>query len=402
MKYYRGKRKQLIITFMAVILWVMPADVCHAEEQSDTYYLIFHNDEDNDIYIELGEAQVLFTNYSESIDLTNLEFLPQTTRIHYEFSSKDAELESLTAEMREHLLHEGYAKLINEDIATEGEKSNQQYAKTMKLRIWESTLADDIGGESGKNAGNWDITEITDVVSEKWYDLCSWAKAEKELIISLMGCGIFAFLGRAIYRALRTKKKIIFFGGANRSGKTTLAKLLINPDASRKDLLGQGATLSIDKNRIIRDDENRRLTLKACLLDTPGHELQCAIDELALTLYTRIFRKRYIVIIMAAPTKSNENRNEIDYDYIKDQYNTIDKLWFAILKSKRIIKPQSVVLFINKIDLYDDVETAVSALSAHSKLLEKICNESKIPFKAISGSVLDKAGMTDLMQILRK
>lgn len=105
---------------------------------------------------------------------------------------------------------------------------------------------------------------------------------------------------------------------------------------------------------------------------------------------------------MAAPTKSNENRNEIDYDYIKDQYNTIDKLWFAILKSKRIIKPQSVVLFINKIDLYDDVETAVSALSAHSKLLEKICNESKIPFKAISGSVLDKAGMTDLMQILRK
>lgn len=399
MSCYRGKR--LIITSVIFVICLLTADICHAENQSDTYYLIFHNDEDNDIYVELGEEQILFTNYSEAIDLTNLEFLPQTTSIHYGFSSKNAELESLTAEMRKHLLHEGYAKLINEDIATEGEKRNQQYAKTMKLRIWESALADDIGGKIRKKAEDWDITKIRDFVSEKWQDLCSWAKAEKELIFSLMGCGIFAFLGRAIYRALRTKKKIIFFGGANKSGKTTLAKLLINPDASRKDLLGQGTTLSIDENRIIRDDENRRLTLKARLLDSPGHELQCAIDELALTLYTRIFRKRYIVIIMAAPTKSNKNRNEIDYDYIKDQYNTIDKLWFAVLKSKRIIKPQSVVLFINKIDLYDDVEAAVSALSAHSKLLEKICYESKISFKVISGSILDKAGMTDLMQILK-
>lgn len=411
MKCYKKKRRYYIITFVMFMTYIMSAFVCYAESQPNNYYIIFRNSEDNQIYIELGQQQMLFTNSSDLIDLENLEFFTQVVSIHYLFSAETSDLKTLTTEAREFILSYGYAKLINLDIATEGEVKSQQHAQEMKLGIWEYTSDEPETLESeteepensANNAENSTMTEIKKFISEKWQILCLWFMEEKELIISfVVGCGILGFLGRTIIRSLRTKKKIIFFGGANSAGKTTMSLYLINPDASREDLINQEPSQTLKKERIIRDDTNRKLTLKACLLDSPGHELGYVIDELSLTLRARILRKKYTVIIIVAPTESYENRNEIDRQYISDQLITISKLWFAILKAKRIVKPQAVILFINKLDLYDDKPKMISEFSEHKKQLKKICYESNINFYAISGSVLDKSGMTELMQILKK
>lgn len=414
MRSYKKKRKNYIIIFVIFIVCIMPVVVCYGENSSDTYYVLYKNNEENQFYIELGKQQELFTSTSDSIDLENLEFLPQATGMNYTFSAETADLEFLTAKARKNLLRDGYAKLINLDIATDDEIENQQYAQEMKLGFWDTITEkadrDVLNNEEADtdeinedNAEDSDMTENKNWLSEKWQALCLWFKEEKELIItSILGCGILAVLGRAIIRFLRTKKKIVFFGGANSAGKTTMSLYLINPDASREDLQNQEPTLKLKKERIIRDDTNRRMTLKACLLDSPGHELRYIIDELSLTLRTRILRKKYAVIIIVAATKSFDKRNEIDRQYISDQLATISKLWSAVLGAKRIVKPKNVILFINKLDLYDHKENMISEFADHKRKLTQICKESNINFVTISGSVINKSGMTELMQVLKK
>lgn len=402
-------------TFMALVMYLVSAIVCYADNQVNTYYVIFGNSEENGLYIELGQQQILFTNASDLIDLKNLEFSTQITRMHYQFSAETSDLDVLTAKVREYLLYYGYAKLINLDIATDSEKKNQQHAQEMKLGIWESPAEDPDPDEGHtNNTEDSDTLEKPNLiaetwqafcfwVAEKWQVFCSWAIENRELIItSVLGCGLLAFLGREAIKYLRTRKKIIFFGGANSAGKTTMSQYLMNPDASKEDLLNKEPSLHLLKERIIRDDTNRKLTLKAVLVDSPGHELEHIIDELSLTLRNRIFRKKYVVIIIVAPTKSNESHNEIDRDYIDDQLITISKLWYAVFKAKRTVKPQNVILFINKLDLYDDRKGMISEFSEHTKQLKKICNESNIDFSMISGSILNKTGMTELMKILKK
>lgn len=405
MKCFREIRNTITFwVFIPLVMYLMSAAVvCYAESQTDAYYTIFKYSEGNVIYIELGQKQTLFATTSDLINLDNLEFSTYVN-IFYQFLAESPDLETLTVKVREYLLYEGYAKLINLDIATDGEKANQQHAQEEKIGIWELPAK---GVEAGEidtyNTEDLDETENTNLITEKWQTLCSWIIENRELIItSLLGCGILAVLGRAVIRFFRTRKKIIFFGGANSAGKTTMSQYLMNPDASKEDLLNKEPSLRLSKERIIRDDTNRRLTLKAVLVDSPGHELEHIIDELSLTLRDRIFRKKYVVIIIVAATKSNNVHNEIDHVYINDQLITICKLWRAVFKAKRTVKPQTVILFINKLDLYNDKKRMISEFSEHEKQLKKICNESNIDFSVISGSILDKAGMTDLMKILRK
>lgn len=441
MKYCKEKRKYHIITFMLMTFMVclMSVGVCYADSQSDTYYMGFSNMGEDGIHIDIGQQHILFTSTSDLIDLENLEFPTQVTGGHCSFSAETSDLETLTVQARELLLYFGFAKLINLDIATDDEIMNQQHAQEMKLGVWESsseesdpdesyasntedsdTVENTNSGESDSDESHANSTEDSDTVentnlisekwqvlcswlSEKWQALCSWVTEKKEFIISsVLGCGIIAFFARILIQFLRTKRKKIFFGGANSAGKTTMSQYLMNPDASREDLIHKEPSQILSEERIIRDDTNRKLTLKAVVVDSPGHELEHIIDELSLTLRARIFRKKYAVIIIVAPTKAYNIHNKIDRDYINDQLITISKLWSAVLKAKRTVKPQTVTLFINKLDLYDDKEGMISEFSEHRKQLEKICNESNITFSTISGSILDKSGMTDLMQILKK
>ena len=114
-----------------------------------------------------------------------------------------------------------------------------------------------------------------------------------------------------------------------------------------EDLLTQSPTLDKRRERVIRDDSNKKIILKMDLLDSPGHELQNSIDTLAFTFADRILGRKYILILVVAATKNNKIRNDIDKDYIKEQLITISIFWTALLKAHKIIKPKCVVLFEN-------------------------------------------------------
>lgn len=407
MKY--NKRKIIFLIVAILIIYLPFGAVVHAENNTEIYF-IFQNNEKNAAYLELGTQQILYDNALDSMNLDNLEIMPLDVRIHYSFSTEDLDLQSLTNEVRKFLLQQGYARLVDSEIASKSELNYQQQAQKQKLGIWNSadtapeptsTPTPAPTGEDGNDSSEAEEKAVPE-----------WLKAIVDFLVSngltilsiLGGCGFLSFIVSVIIKKVRTRKKMIYLGGGNAAGKSTLLLYLLNPDASNADLLRQSPTLTLKKERIIRDDtnSNKKFTIQAALLDPPGHELEHAIDQLMLTWWKKRTKKNTIIIIVVALTKKNKLRNDIDQAYIDDQLQNISKFWSALLKAQKTITPESVVMFINKLDLYDDTSKIDGLFDRHKKVLENICKEARIPFYCISGSVLDKSGMTELMQIIKK
>lgn len=396
MRTYKVKECFMIFALL-FILFLIVARV-QAKDYSK-YYMIVSKSKDNNIRVELGEEQKIYDNKSDSISLDNLEIISTDVAFHHSFYAENSNIETLTAEVREYLLLSGYAKLEDSKIATKAEKEAQTYAKDKKLGIWDSVNESKPVAKNEKKPD-----EKYKIFSNQW-----WKKTGKflkehavQIIELLAGLGFFTLVIRMLIRFLRTRKRIIFWGGANSAGKTTMVLAIRNPEASMEDLLNQSPTLDKKRKRVIRDDSNKKIVLKMDLLDSPGHELQNSIDTLTFTIADRILRRKYILVLVVAPTKNNQIRNDIDEDYIKEQFITISIFWAAVLKAQKIIKPKRVVLFISKCDLYDSRKEMEGLFDKHIELLKKVCEESMIPFQSIAGSVIDKSGMTDLMDIFRK
>ncbi len=396
MRAYKVKkcflRLMLLITFLLIVMKVQA-------KNSAKYFMIVSKSKDSNIQVELGQEQTLYDNKSDSISLENLEIISIDIGFHHSFDAEDSDIDTLTAELREYLLLTGYAKLEDSKIATKSEKKAQEYAKKNKLGIWDSEYENKAAVKNEKSSD-----EKYKIFSKQW-----WKKTREflkenivQIIELLAGLGFFTLVIRMVIRSLRTRKRIIFWGGANSAGKTTMVLAIRNPEASMEDLLTQSPTLDKRRERVIRDDSNKKIILKMDLLDSPGHELQNSIDTLAFTFADRILGRKYILILVVAATKNNKIRNDIDKDYIKEQLITISIFWTALLKAHKIIKPKCVVLFISKCDLYDSREEMEALFDEHKKVLEKACEESMITFCSIPGSVVDKSGMTGLMDVFRE
>jgi GTPase SAR1 family protein len=132
-------------------------------------------------------------------------------------------------------------------------------------------------------------------------------------------------------------------------------------------------------------------------VDYPGGNYEIVIDKLANA------EGEKTVILVVSPTKSYEKRNEIDNAYITDQFNTIQKLWTAVLRSTTLVKPKTFILFINKMDLYDDTTIAKKAFSNHISALQDACKKRSIKFETpIYGSVVKRTGLQSIIEILKK
>lgn len=105
---------------------------------------------------------------------------------------------------------------------------------------------------------------------------------------------------------------------------------------------------------------------------------------------------------MLAPTKTN-NTNEIDQEYILDQFNTVSKLWIAVIKSKSTIKIARFIVFVNKCDLFDNRKQELKELfGRHIKLIEAACKEKGIKFEAIVGSSVKRDGISRMEESFLK
>lgn len=394
--------QKIKLVFVLMIVYLMFANTVECQAASDDgsdYYVIYENDSDDNIAIEIGKQETLINEAYGEIDLDNLAFFPMQIRTHFSFHVDDAD--TLDNEVKRKLLYYGYAQIIDETVATAEELEAQEHAVSNRLGGWKETVNNqEEGYDPGKDLGEISkkdgFKELAGAISVMFSRIADYCKHNYQFIISvILSCGI----GGMIYKRIKTRKKTIFLGGANGCGKTTLKILISHPDVSVDDLLKQSPTLKLNSERVIRDDKNRRLTLKADVLDPPGHELHHVIDKLS-RLHKAWWRK-YVVIIILAPTKANRG-DLIDNEYIEQQYQTLKNLWVPVLYAKSIVKLETVVLFLNKGDLLDDVDELNRLFDKHISLVEKVSEETKNHVEIINGSIISKAGVTELMNVLKK
>lgn len=409
MKSKHGKtwiRKGILFLTLTNLLLISAPLISHGANTE--YFVKYRSDSEGEIDIEIGAYEIWDTEHEEW-DLDNLIILPGFSctiwNIGESYQNEDA---------RRHLLYYGYAKLEDESIATEWELEAQEHAKQNFEGIWEENKSDEEGtltdesemqteGSSSEESAEAETGEEKAEgfglkVRAVLRAIVSWVAKNYQWVLSL---GVISALGGAFLKRFRTRKRRIILGGWKGCGKTTLKLLLMNPDASIEELKSQSPTLKPDIQRIVRDDNNNKLVLEAEVLDPPGMELQYIVN--ALVKSGKNGRRKSVVVLMLSPTAAVDARQRIDYDHIKEQLVTLEKLWKPILLSEVAIKLQAVVLFINKSDLFaDDPEKLSELFTEHTKLIKTACESKGIRFKTICGSVINKAGITELLNTVKE
>lgn len=366
------------------------AGITKVEEEELDHYLFIYSDEEGNPVIEVGERTALIEDAVNSLDLDNLEIYMPNDSTSVIFHADDSEIDTLEKRVREELLQFGHAKLVDESIATEEELSAQEQAKEQGYGIWSSEEDDEDEDEKPEK-----ISMITRLVG--------WVKGNYQWLLTIIvSLGIIQAIAKYLYRKLHIRKKTIFLGGGVSSGKTTLRALLMNPELSEDELLSQSPTLKSVSERMIRDNRNNRLTLEACIMDNPGNDLHKAID----TLNGGSVFEKDVLIIVFSPMKENNRRNYIDDAYVKDQLATCQKFWIPLLKADTIANPESVIVFVNKSDLFNEPEVLDELFKEHRELIKKTCMEIKrggsVDYSYIRGSVVKRNGLNKIMNILIK
>lgn len=378
------------VIFALLFLLILGGLSCESVfAQDSSYYFRYSNDGENNVEFEIYKNDNSLNEVFDNLNFENLEFFPLKTDMFIFFPLDNDNMKSVDNEIYLSLLRQGYVRIVDESIATQEEIDAQEKAKDQHLGGWEIELVN----ENGEKESVW---------RSWWNKIVEFLGENYQFIVSTMaGCGLLAYIAKKIYKLLHTRKKVVLLGGANASGKTTLRNSMMNPDASIDDLINSSPTLKVVKERVIRDDTNHKVLLSASIIDPPGHELSHSID--CLSKYNEIFLAKYVVIIILAPCKGySKEQAEYSHQYINDQCETINKLWIPLLQANSTIYPEQVILFINKKDLFKDDKNFDLCFKKQEEILNQVCKRLGITFNVIKGSILRKAGITELMRLLRK
>lgn len=301
------------------------------------------------------------------------------------------------------LLEKGYAKIVDEGKASDLQIEKQNAAKKDSLGIWnvqdksvivtEQTYQNlvSIIRQCFKDTMSI-LTNIIGIIINicRKNKLISWILGSILTFSALLNLVHFCF-----FKYHRIK---VIFAGDKSSGKTTLMNAIKNPDMSEKDLLKPNPTPMADYRRIIRDSNgNNKRILMAHALDYPGGDYHYILDYFKDNR-SSMLSKNYVVLSVA-PTASND-LNIIDYGYVANQYNTIDKLWRAVIKAKPKKKIYKLILFINKNDLFADDDQLKIIFKEHISVLRKACYDADVEFTCIVGSAVKRNGIAKMLEIL--
>lgn len=435
------RRVYMICVILIVVLGICSPFSVSAEqgEFSNSYiFNIKYPDDDGDVKIEARTKSDLLETTVEEFDRSNLVFYKdEAYDVELPFPVDDLEINSMKQGMRTILLKSGYAKLLNESIASKIELDAQNEAREKQLGFWkekaglqeengETTVAEiketteynaeeTIGGkiEESKQESEDDGEKR----SEFWLWNLSNVLALIAIIIAIGACGVAVV---ALVRDIRrdnkereereqqikmqeqhTKRRVILLGGVSNSGKTTLLTRMKYPKLKNKDLPGRAATLNKKESHVINFDPNRELELRARIIDNSGDDSHELIDEINQI----IDRDEYVLILIVSPVKANKkSKNKIEDNYVDEQLSRLQSLWVPILKAKSMPNPRNVIMVVNKKGRFKKSEKIEKKFEPHKQLLEEISKtlegENAFKFQYVNGSVIEKSTYYEIMEIL--
>lgn len=364
------------------------------------YYI--HFNENNDISVAtFTYQQNIFTE--EKIDTENLKIYPDLiNRYRYEMDKENAYDNN---KLRELLLSEGLATIIDNSKATAKEIEAQNSAEEKKIGCWSQKEANATAEEGQTN------TEFSVLKLINW--LKKYYKSIAYLLFrwTLGAIGITFIISCLIKFARRNNVDIIFWGEVA-SGKTTIASRLKYPEITKTELLQITSTKGTSINKGERIALGKK-DIYPFLIDNPGQQYDKMFDKVNKNMFSN---PHQILLITIALNHDKDAMNKtVDNEYIGVEISKAVQIITITKGSKKLnASNRIIILFINKCDiLYENeqemfsdkhkeiVNSYLEKAFDYEMLLE-LENRYRHTVHRVYGSALEGWGMSNIKKIIEK
>lgn len=350
------------------------------------------------VNMEAGDLtfSVLMPSESQTMSLADFDVIDTSCLLMYRWSATDEDL------LRQAILRQGCVSL-KEGAGTDDEQGWQELAADRNLGIWEHASSSPTEGSSP--SFSTDVGSMA--VVSNWIHLAiEWGRKNPGKTLSFL----LAIPGTWWYMRLRYQKRVrVVLCGPPASGKTdfwTALRMKSAPDSNATPTTGT-------QRSHLAEMTLGRYTLHPQAIDTAGSEPWRVIDQSGISRLMR-WRNKLVLVVVFSPTRANSKSSAIwDTPYITEQSGYTSLPSALIGSRKRSLRPDVVICFLSKFDLFSDGSPEDPAakdqrdryyleFARHRAQLEKACRTAKIPFTCITGSSKRSWGIQEVNTFLTR
>lgn len=354
---------------------------------------------------QVAQYSIMSSSGSGTIDIVGLDVSFECAT-GYRFSGEPSGL-------RIRLLSTGCARLLDGAGSAE-EQAAQAEAQAAALGIWAAAVTSPINApETGSPVdtapestqdSSW-IDSVKDWLTAVW----EWCRSNWQFVAgSLIGIlGLWQF-----ERWYHMRRVRVILAGPASTGKTALWGALENGSAGESNhapTVGSPAPQSMDPISF------GHFTLHPVAVDSAGPDTWHVLDHSTRSRLSSKWKNKRILIVVCAPTRKDDasSQDVLDSEFITMQEGYMG-LPRALIGSKSPrIRPDSVILFINKFDLVarhaprdNDTKAEVALISnrfrTHSDSLKSACEINNVPFALVIGSAKQGWGTDEVLRQFRR
>lgn len=349
---------------------------------------------------EIQQDKVLYYRYARTeageVDLRDLDLGPGVIGrdLNKVFFSP--------SQIRTELLSRGWASLKDHTGVSEGELTAEAEARAEGRGLWRQEWLRNRQQELQAQSAQEKESEegFVELVSTIWLIARDW-------MLLLGSLGVLVPLAVFVYRRLVYRKRVhLLLVGDGSAGKTALFLRLHDADISRDDLKNLKTTEAVKKYKD-RPLAMGKYEVHPVLFDHPGIKPSTQIDGVIVSRWSRALprARKVVVVFVVAPTQPFDfSSEEHDLSYRLRQVGLLSVLADIYAMSNHVKKPDAMVLFLNKFDLFSKVPPGDSAAQAakdrflclfreHSEAVKARADSANIKYKSIVGSTLETWGI---------
>ena len=218
------------------------------------------------------------------------------------------------------------------------------------------------------------------------------------IVLAFLSLPVLGWVAKICVKALwewRYNRSVeMVYCGLPASGKTALIARLRHPDLPAEHFDQDNTTRKLEEKR--HDPISKSgVRFHPTAVDIPGSKPSLFLERL---LVSKRFHSRRVVLVVLAPFGMQSSEQGVDEGFVRTQSGYIFGLVDAVITSTKLPKPDTVVAFMNKSDLFADGNDAFAA--AFKNDIDRIalmCKNRGIKFLKVKGSARTGAGTKGMM-----
>lgn len=321
-------------------------------------------------------------------------------------------------DFKKELLVRGVAQLKFPETAPIDYKAAQQKAKDGQLYIWRvETPPRQITQtqvENQKPRGPIPDGTLQGIGNIMWKVVA--------FIVSLGAVGwlFLRYVGGSLYKKfwLQRRMRLLIIGHKS-AGKTGLCMRIIDPNVPRQQILDLETTPGKREERC-EVIPIGRFEVHPILIDISGSKPSFVWDQFVhISIWDKLWHikmSKLVLLLVLSPTMQKENNpanKVLDEKFVYTQLGYVQAFIEGALGTKFTKKPQLLIIFLNKFDLFskyppDDSQSEITARDFgnmffdHVECVTMAANKANIPYEIVKGSALEGWNCPRIKEIIQR